>query len=149
MNPTNTAAARLGSVRVNAYGCLLKVNTHHIQSASDDEVDFKDSGFHQDSALQQVRTRYTNRGTLGSSVLTTLIPNRGPCLHISIVIREAASPPLSTPNPTPWRVSALILMKPDSLMLAYGVNLVSQVHLARHILLMFPIQRARAHCTSV
>ncbi|TWW76218.1 Serine/threonine-protein phosphatase 6 regulatory subunit 3 SAPS domain family member 3 [Takifugu flavidus] len=34
------------------------VNTHHIQSASDDEVDFKDSGFHQDSSLQQVRTRY-------------------------------------------------------------------------------------------
>lgn len=45
-------------------GCLLKVNTHHIQSASDDEVDFKDSGFHQDSSLQQVRTPYTWRGTV-------------------------------------------------------------------------------------
>ncbi|XP_010778426.1 serine/threonine-protein phosphatase 6 regulatory subunit 3-like [Notothenia coriiceps] len=29
------------------------VNTHHIHSSSDDEVDFKDSGFHQDSSLQQ------------------------------------------------------------------------------------------------
>ncbi len=31
-----------------------QVNTHHIHSSSDDEVDFKDSGFHQDSSLQQV-----------------------------------------------------------------------------------------------
>ncbi|XP_023204213.1 serine/threonine-protein phosphatase 6 regulatory subunit 3 isoform X3 [Xiphophorus maculatus] len=29
------------------------VNTHHIHSSSDDEVDFKDGGFHQDSSLQQ------------------------------------------------------------------------------------------------
>ncbi|XP_076878440.1 serine/threonine-protein phosphatase 6 regulatory subunit 3 isoform X2 [Brachyhypopomus gauderio] len=29
------------------------VNTHHIHSSSDDEVDFKDSGFHHDSSLQQ------------------------------------------------------------------------------------------------
>nr|XP_019961085.1 PREDICTED: serine/threonine-protein phosphatase 6 regulatory subunit 3-like [Paralichthys olivaceus]XP_019961086.1 PREDICTED: serine/threonine-protein phosphatase 6 regulatory subunit 3-like [Paralichthys olivaceus] len=35
------------------------VNTHHIHSSSDDEVDFKDSGFHQDSSLQQVRPKYT------------------------------------------------------------------------------------------
>uniref|UniRef100_A0AAQ5XIZ6 Protein phosphatase 6, regulatory subunit 3 n=1 Tax=Amphiprion ocellaris TaxID=80972 RepID=A0AAQ5XIZ6_AMPOC len=34
------------------------VNTHHIHSSSDDEVDFKDSGFHQDSSLQQVRPKH-------------------------------------------------------------------------------------------
>lgn len=39
------------------------MNTHHIQSASDDEVDFKDSGFHQDSSLQQVRAPHTQRNS--------------------------------------------------------------------------------------
>uniref|UniRef100_A0A671XQZ5 Protein phosphatase 6, regulatory subunit 3 n=1 Tax=Sparus aurata TaxID=8175 RepID=A0A671XQZ5_SPAAU len=34
------------------------VNTHHIHSSSDDEVDFKDSGFHQDSSLQQAFSDY-------------------------------------------------------------------------------------------
>lgn len=33
----------------------FQVNTHHIHSSSDDEGDFKDGGFHQDSSLQQVR----------------------------------------------------------------------------------------------
>ncbi|XP_061629433.1 serine/threonine-protein phosphatase 6 regulatory subunit 3 isoform X9 [Phyllopteryx taeniolatus] len=31
------------------------VNTHQIQSSTDDEVDFKDSSFHHDSSLQQVK----------------------------------------------------------------------------------------------
>lgn len=34
------------------------MNTHHIHSSSDDEVEFKDGGFHQDSSLQQVRHIY-------------------------------------------------------------------------------------------
>ncbi|XP_027885694.1 serine/threonine-protein phosphatase 6 regulatory subunit 3 isoform X5 [Xiphophorus couchianus] len=34
------------------------VNTHHIHSSSDDEVDFKDGGFHQDSSLQQAFSDY-------------------------------------------------------------------------------------------
>uniref|UniRef100_A0A8C5EDE1 Protein phosphatase 6, regulatory subunit 3 n=1 Tax=Gouania willdenowi TaxID=441366 RepID=A0A8C5EDE1_GOUWI len=34
------------------------VNTHHIHSSSDDEVDFKDNGFHQDSSLQQAFSDY-------------------------------------------------------------------------------------------
>ncbi|KAJ8417678.1 hypothetical protein AAFF_G00225210 [Aldrovandia affinis] len=34
------------------------VNTHHIHSSSDDEVDFKDVGFHQDSSLQQAFSDY-------------------------------------------------------------------------------------------
>ncbi|XP_052399921.1 serine/threonine-protein phosphatase 6 regulatory subunit 3 isoform X2 [Carassius gibelio] len=34
------------------------VNTHHIHSSSDDEVDFKDSGFHQDSSIQQAFSDY-------------------------------------------------------------------------------------------
>ncbi|XP_075998344.1 serine/threonine-protein phosphatase 6 regulatory subunit 3 isoform X2 [Genypterus blacodes] len=34
------------------------VNTHHIHSSSDDEVDFKDSSFHQDSSLQQAFSDY-------------------------------------------------------------------------------------------
>ncbi|KAL0968047.1 hypothetical protein UPYG_G00261610 [Umbra pygmaea] len=34
------------------------VNTHHIHSSSDDEGEFKDSGFHQDSSLQQAFSDY-------------------------------------------------------------------------------------------
>uniref|UniRef100_A0A667WK33 Protein phosphatase 6, regulatory subunit 3 n=1 Tax=Myripristis murdjan TaxID=586833 RepID=A0A667WK33_9TELE len=34
------------------------VNTHHIHSSSDDEVDFKDSSFHPDSSLQQAFSDY-------------------------------------------------------------------------------------------
>ncbi|KAK2838308.1 hypothetical protein Q7C36_013122 [Tachysurus vachellii] len=34
------------------------VNTHHIHSSSDDEGDFKDSGFHHDSSLQQAFSDY-------------------------------------------------------------------------------------------
>ncbi|XP_027885676.1 serine/threonine-protein phosphatase 6 regulatory subunit 3 isoform X3 [Xiphophorus couchianus] len=36
------------------------VNTHHIHSSSDDEVDFKDGGFHQDSSLQQMQQMTSN-----------------------------------------------------------------------------------------
>ncbi|KAG9352443.1 hypothetical protein JZ751_020857 [Albula glossodonta] len=34
------------------------VNTHHFHSSSDDEVEFKDGGFHQDSSLQQAFSDY-------------------------------------------------------------------------------------------
>ncbi|MGH0122607.1 UNVERIFIED_CONTAM: hypothetical protein FKN15_029036 [Acipenser sinensis] len=34
------------------------VNTHRIHTSSDDEVDFKESGFHQDSSLQQAFSDY-------------------------------------------------------------------------------------------
>ncbi|KAL4622812.1 serine/threonine-protein phosphatase 6 regulatory subunit 3 isoform X2 [Arapaima gigas] len=36
------------------------VNTHHIHSSSDDEVDFKDNGFHQDSSIQQMQQMTSN-----------------------------------------------------------------------------------------
>lgn len=72
---SSTSACWFFDFFLNICGCLLKVNTHHIQSASDDEVDFKDSGFHQDSSLQQVRTPYTWRGTV-VFILTSLIPNQ-------------------------------------------------------------------------
>ena len=38
----------------------MQVNMHHIHSSSDDEVDFKDTSFHQDSSLQQVRCTYAS-----------------------------------------------------------------------------------------
>nr|XP_020468333.1 serine/threonine-protein phosphatase 6 regulatory subunit 3 isoform X3 [Monopterus albus] len=43
---------------INKRNTVDLVNTHHIHSSSDDEVDFKDSGFHQDSSLQQAFSDY-------------------------------------------------------------------------------------------
>lgn len=37
------------------------MTTHQIQSSTDDEVDFKDSGFHHDSSLQQVRFYFLDK----------------------------------------------------------------------------------------
>uniref|UniRef100_A0A4W4GLZ6 Protein phosphatase 6, regulatory subunit 3 n=1 Tax=Electrophorus electricus TaxID=8005 RepID=A0A4W4GLZ6_ELEEL len=43
---------------INKKNTVDLVNTHHIHSSSDDEVDFKDSGFHHDSSLQQAFSDY-------------------------------------------------------------------------------------------
>lgn len=76
--PVRASAPHLSALQVlRGFWCLLKVNTHHIQSASDDEVDFKDSGFHQDSSLQQVRTCHTPTQEQSLSFMpTALIPNQ-------------------------------------------------------------------------
>uniref|UniRef100_A0A671LPX0 Serine/threonine-protein phosphatase 6 regulatory subunit 3-like n=1 Tax=Sinocyclocheilus anshuiensis TaxID=1608454 RepID=A0A671LPX0_9TELE len=43
---------------INKKNTVDLVNTHHIHTSSDDEVDFKDSGFHQDSSIQQAFSDY-------------------------------------------------------------------------------------------
>lgn len=50
------------------WNVFLQVTAHHIHSASDDEVDFKDGGFHPDSSLQQVGTQDLQKQT---QMLTT------------------------------------------------------------------------------
>ncbi|KAJ8340092.1 hypothetical protein SKAU_G00347250 [Synaphobranchus kaupii] len=43
---------------INKKNTVDLVNTHHMHSSSDDEIDFRNGGFHQDSSLQQAFSDY-------------------------------------------------------------------------------------------